>query len=188
MTRWVNYFKYLATYNYENLPNSITFLPKILLNTKLTLINLPKTWNILPKWQNFSESGHTASFLLQFCFQKRNDVVVVVKRQNVSFEKIVKFKRPLLRNKKASFLGCRYSSVDLSAPFILLPRVWAPSTPSMLLSIKVKFVLHLSLHHCEKNKHKQKEAGFAHFLKRQVWALAASLFKTIPSRKIKSYK
>ena len=28
-TRWINYLKYLAIYNNENLPNSITFLPKL---------------------------------------------------------------------------------------------------------------------------------------------------------------
>ena len=59
------------------------------------------------------------------------------------------------------FLGCRHSSVDLSAPTILPPRVQIPSTPSMLLSFIV-FVLYLS---CEKNENKQKEAEFGTFLK-----------------------
>ena len=53
---------------------------------------------------------------------------------------------------------CCHSSVDLSAPTILLPRVRVPSTPSMLFSFIV-LVLHLS---CGNNKNKQKEAGLAH--------------------------
>ena len=47
-----------------------------------------------------------------------------------------------------------HSSVDLSAPTILLPRVQVPSTPAMHFSIIV-CVLYLS---CEKNENKQKEA------------------------------
>ena len=39
------------------------------------------------------------------------------------------------------------------------PGVRVPSTPSMLLSFIVKFVLFLSLY-CEKEPYKQKEAGF----------------------------
>ena len=56
---------------------------------------------------------------------------------------------------------CRHSSMDLSAPTILPPWVRVPSTPSTLLSIIV-FVQCLS---CEKNKNKQKEAGFGTFKK-----------------------
>ena len=52
-------------------------------------------------------------------------------------------------------MGCRHSSMDLSVPTILLPRVRVQSIPSMLLSIVV-FVLYLS---SEKNENKQKEAG-----------------------------
>ena len=33
-----------------------------------------------------------------------------------------------------NFKGCRHSSVDLSAPTILPPRVQVPNPPSMLLS------------------------------------------------------
>ena len=47
--------------------------------------------------------------------------------------------------------GCRHSSVDSSAPSIMPPRVRLPSTPSMLLSFIVKFVLYLSLC-CEKER------------------------------------
>ena len=36
---------------------------------------------------------------------------------------------------ESTFYGCRRSSVDLSAPSILAPRVRIPNTPSMLLSI-----------------------------------------------------
>ena len=50
----------------------------------------------------------------------------------------------------------RHSSVDSSAPTILPPRVWVPSTQSRLLS------LYLS---CEKDENKPKEAGFGPFLK-----------------------
>ena len=57
-------------------------------------------------------------------------------------------------------MGCRHSSMDLSVPTILLPRVRVQSIPSMLLSIVV-FVLYLS---SEKNEIKQKEAGFGPFL------------------------
>ena len=52
-------------------------------------------------------------------------------------------------------MGCRHSSVGSSVPSILPPRVQLPSTPSLLLSSIVKFVLYLSLH-CEKNENKQK--------------------------------
>ena len=52
-------------------------------------------------------------------------------------------------------LRCRHSSMDSSVPSILLPRVWLPSTPSMLLSFIVTFVLYFFLH-WEKNKNKQK--------------------------------
>ena len=46
-------------------------------------------------------------------------------------------------------LGCCHSSVDLSAPSILLPWVRLPSMSSMLFSFTVKFVLYLSMQ-CEK--------------------------------------
>ena len=48
-----------------------------------------------------------------------------------------------------SHLVCHHSSVDSSVPSILPPWVRLPSTPSMLLSFMVKFVLYLSLQ-CEK--------------------------------------
>ena len=65
---------------------------------------------------------------------------------------------------KKSFWGCRHSSVDSSASSILPPQVRVPSSPPMLLPIKVKFVICLSLH-CEQNKNKQKEVGFGPFKK-----------------------
>ena len=57
-------------------------------------------------------------------------------------------------------MGCRQSSVDLSAPTIMPPQVRVPRTPYMLLSFIVKFVLYMS---CEKNENKQKEAVFGPF-------------------------
>ena len=47
----------------------------------------------------------------------------------------------------------RYSSADPSVPTMLPPQARVPSTPSMLLSFKVKFALYLS---CEKNENKQR--------------------------------
>ena len=52
--------------------------------------------------------------------------------------------------------ACCQSSVNLSAPAILLPQVRVPCTLSMLLSFIV-FVRNLS---CEKNENLQKEAEF----------------------------
>ena len=68
--------------------------------------------------------------------------------------------------------GCRHSSVDESVPTILPPRVRVPSTPSMLLSFGVKFVLYLS---CEKNENKQKDAEF--FKKySMIWRVNSNFF------------
>ena len=58
-----------------------------------------------------------------------------------------------------SLWGWHTSSVDLSAPTILPPKVLVPSTPSMLLSFIV-VVLYLS---CEKNENNQKEAVIGPF-------------------------
>ena len=70
--------------------------------------------------------------------------------------------------KVMSGMGCRHSSVDLSALSILLPRVRLPSTLSMLLSFIV-IVLYLSLQ-CEKRtKIKRKEAGFVNLKK--LWTI-----------------
>ena len=60
--------------------------------------------------------------------------------------------------------GCRHSSVDSSAPTILLPWVWVPSTPSTLLSFIVKFVLYFF--HVKRTKVRKKEAGFRPFFKK----------------------
>ena len=58
--------------------------------------------------------------------------------------------------------GCRYSSVDSSAPSILPPQVWVPSTPSTLSSIYIAQIVYLSFElECEKNQNKQKEAGIS---------------------------
>ena len=62
--RWyILFYKHLAIYNNEHLPNSITIGPsrsKILPSTKLSLQKLPETSNLLPKWQNFAKTDHTA--------------------------------------------------------------------------------------------------------------------------------
>ena len=42
--------------------------------------------------------------------------------------------------KNWKMLECRHSTVDSSAPSILLPRVWVPSTLSMPLSIHIDFL------------------------------------------------
>ena len=64
------------------------------------------------------------------------------------------------RWKIRNMLGCRHSSVDSSAPSILLPRVQVPSTPSMLFSIYIIQIVYLSFElECKKNENKQKEAG-----------------------------
>ena len=55
-------------------------------------------------------------------------------------------------------MWCRHSSVDLSAPSILLPRVRVPRTPSTLFSIYIVQIPYLSLElECKKNENKQKE-------------------------------
>ena len=56
--------------------------------------------------------------------------------------------------------GFHHSSMDSSAPTILLPWVWVPSWPSMLLSFIVKFVLYSA---CVKNKNTQNRPCLAHF-------------------------
>ena len=58
-------------------------------------------------------------------------------------------------------LGFCHSSVESSCTYHPAAPVWVQSTPSTLLSFIVEFVLYLS---CEKNKNKQKEAGFGPFL------------------------
>ena len=63
-------------------------------------------------------------------------------------------------------MGYRHSSVDLSVPTILAPRVRVPSTPSTLFSFIV-FVLYLSR---EKNENKQKEAGVCPFFEKMLVA------------------
>ena len=63
--------------------------------------------------------------------------------------------------------GIHYSSVDSSAPSIMLPRVRVPSTPSTLFSIYIVQIVYLSFElECEKNKNKQKEAGIGPFFKK----------------------
>ena len=63
------FFQCLAIYNNENLPYSIRYLPKwikMLPNTKQTILKLPNSFKILPKWCYFAKSGHTAYKVPQF--------------------------------------------------------------------------------------------------------------------------
>ena len=62
-----------------------------------------------------------------------------------------------------SKLECRHSSVDLSEPTILLPRARFPSTPSMLFSSIVKFVLQVFV--VKRTKLNKKRSGVAHLKK-----------------------
>ena len=65
-------------------------------------------------------------------------------------------------------MGCRYSSVDSSAPSTLPPRVRVPSTPSTLFSIYIVRIVYLSFKlECEKDENKQKEAGNGPFFKKK---------------------
>ena len=60
-------FLYLAIHVNEKLPQNSNFCQsrfKIFPYTKKLLKNLPKIFDILPKWQNFAKSGYTASVLL----------------------------------------------------------------------------------------------------------------------------
>ena len=60
-------------------------------------------------------------------------------------------------------LGCRYSSLDSSAPSIMPPRVRVPC----FLSIYIVQIVYLSFElECEKNENKQKEAGIGPFFKK----------------------
>ena len=57
-------FLYLVIYNHENLPTNITDLPNWVLNFAKCMIthkNSQTFCNILPKWQNFAKTGHTAA-------------------------------------------------------------------------------------------------------------------------------
>ena len=82
--------------------------------------------------------------------------------------------------KVMSGMGCRHSSVDLSALSILLPRVRLPSTLSMLLSFIV-IVLYLSLQ-CEKRtKIKRKEAGFVNLKK--LWTIYSQCSECLHHRR-----
>ena len=64
--------------------------------------------------------------------------------------------------------GCRHSLVDLSAPSILLPQVQLPSTPSILLSFIIIFVLYLSLQCETRTKINKKRLGLGHFFYKRI--------------------
>ena len=73
--------------------------------------------------------------------------------------------------------GCCHSSVESPAPTILPPRVWVPSTPSMLLSFIVKFVRYLS---CEKNEINKNRPGLADFfLKKRLIKISQLILRKV---------
>ena len=59
---------------------------------------------------------------------------------------------------------CCHSSKDQSIPTVLPSHVRVPSTPCMLFSYIVKFVLYWRLH-CETDENRQKEAGVGPYSK-----------------------
>ena len=65
-------------------------------------------------------------------------------------------------------LGCRHSSVDSSAPSILPPLVWVPSTPSLHLSINIWLVS------SGKDENK-KRPDSSHFLKNDFLVITAQV-------------
>ena len=80
--------------------------------------------------------------------------------------------------------GCRHSSKDSSAPPILPPRVWVPSTPSMLFQFilfKLYCIFVICLE-CETNENKQKETEIGPFFNlRGFIRWAPSCFSTMSS-------
>ena len=95
-----------------------------------------------------------------------SNTMVKVEREREQFPCVPIIVRRRWCHKQILAKGCRHSSVDSSAPTILPPWVWAPSTPSTLLSFIV-FVLYLS---CEKNENKEKEVWFGPFKHKQILA------------------
>ena len=63
-------------------------------------------------------------------------------------------------------IGCRHSSVDSSALYILPPQLRLPSTPATLLSFIVDFVLYLSLKCDKRTKINKKRPGFGTFFEK----------------------
>ena len=58
----ISIFPYFPIFSNENVPNTIQNFQrkfKILLNIKLPIKLLPKTFKILTLWRNFAKSGHT---------------------------------------------------------------------------------------------------------------------------------
>ena len=73
--------------------------------------------------------------------------------------------------------GCRYSSVDLSAPFIMPPRVRVPSTPSTIFQFILfkLYICHLNWN-VKRTKINKNWPGLARFLKKTLlWLMAHSL-------------
>ena len=73
-------------------------------------------------------------------------------------------KKPLGSKFSSSWVPPQLSGY-VSVPTILPPQVRVLSTPSILLSFMVKFVLYLS---CEKNENKQKETGVGPFFTKNL--------------------
>ena len=83
---------------------------------------------------------------------------------------------------KNTLLVWRHGTVDSSAPSILPPRVWVPSTPSTLSSIiklcKVK---------SEKTKINKKRPGLAHFYKKEFFTRGPPLLPNVMAASVWMY-
>ena len=79
----------------------------------------------------------------------------------------LKFDLPWLDLGKGNNKGCRNSSVDSSAPSILLPQVRVPSKPSTLFSIYIVQTVYLPIEfECEKNENKHRRGRDWPFFKK----------------------
>ena len=133
-----------------------------LVDQKLCQWNLHNTFNFFATML----SWNILQLLLQNFFVSESGVTQ--NRRPVPPESCYRHCRNCLCRKK-SLKGCRYSSVDSSAPFILPPQVWVPSKPSTLFSIYIVRIVYLSFKlECEKLENKQKEAGNGPFFKKEV--------------------
>ena len=79
-------------------------------------------------------------------------------------------------------IGCRHSSVDLSALSILPPQLRLPSTPATLLSFIVDFVLYLSLKCDKRTKINKKRPGFGTFFEKIlhiIWPIKVCFYPSV---------
>ena len=148
-------------------PNLVTLIP-----LNLAQWDCPLTWWWRFVAEELSSLSFCNCFVLKYAFRDVNyDWILVLGAKNMSimpqhlfldwsglFFFIPVFSAVHIVTEcylKMTWLGCRHSSVDSNAPSIMPPRVQLSSTPSMLLSFIVKFLLYLSLR-CEKNENKPK--------------------------------